>query len=299
MIASPEDLERWFRTSGVATPLAASIGPLPTSRAALGRWTSDGPDHAIRDVCAHPGSYRLALMLEPLEARIWAGNTPVWGGTIAAHRFRLCPPAENGRWSRLSGCDIVNLFLPVDLIDQVAAARGDSPLATLSASQFAADRMVSDLVRKMLEAEAMAGPLAAAVCDHLVQVLVAYLLEHYSRLPSQPAQGGLNGARLRRVLRHIAQQPGAHPSNAELAALCGMSGAHFSREFQRAMGVPPHRYLLLQRLQGARAALQHGEARIVDIAQEQGFHSASHFSRAFAAEFGVAPAVFRQRCRMK
>jgi AraC family transcriptional regulator len=293
MIASQQDLERWFRTSGVSTPLAASIGPLPASRAALGRWTSEGPDHVIRDVCVHPGSYRLALMLEPLEARIWAGNTPVWGGTIAAERFRLCPPDEDGRWSRLSGCDIVNLFLPVALVDELAGRRGEHEGA-LCAEQFVSDRIVLDLVRKMLDARALAGTLAPELCDHLVTALVCYLLEHYSQ-PVQAQAGGLGGARLRRVLRHIAQHLETPLPNTELAALCGMSAAHFSREFHRAIGLPPHRYVVNLRLGRACAAMLGSDARIADIAQDNGFHSASHFIRAFTAHYGQSPTAWRAR----
>lgn len=290
---SVEELERWFRLAGVAS-LHACIGPLPGSRASLGRWTSDGPQHAIRAVSPHPGTYRLALMMEPLEARIWHGDTPVWGGTIGANRFRLCPPGEQGRWSQLSGCDIVNLFLPVALVDRLAALRGEEIDTALAASQFTSDRMVFDLVRKMLDARALAGPLAAEMSDHLVTALVCYLLEHYSR-PAQVEASTLGGARLRRVLRHISERLDAPLANAELAALCGMSAAHFSREFHRAVGVPPHRYVLNRRLEQACAALAGGEARIVDIAEELGFHSASHLTRAFTAQYGLSPAAWRTR----
>lgn len=286
-----EELEQWFRMAGVQS-LHACIGPLPGSGAALGRWTSAGPQHAIRSVSPHPGTYRLALMMEPLDARIWHGTTPVWGGTIGANRFRLCPPEEQGRWSQLSGCDIVNVFLPVPLVDRLAAQRGEEIDATLAASQFTSDRMVFDLVRKMLDAQALAGPLAAEMCDHLVMALACYLIEHYSR-PAQAEASKLGGTRLRRVLRHIAQHLDTPLANAELAALCGMSAAHFSREFHRAVGLPPHRYVLTRRLELACAALANGEARIVDIAEELGFHSASHFTRTFTAQYGVSPAAWR------
>lgn len=290
---SVEELERWFRKAGV-NALHACIGPLPASRAALGRWASDGPDLAIRKVCPHPGTYRLALMMEPLDARIWDGSAPVWGGTIGAKRFRLCPPGEQGSWRQLSGCDIVNVFLPVSLLDRLAAQRGEETDAVLAASEFTSDHLVYDLVRKMLDARALAGPLAAEMCDNLVTVLACYLLEHYSR-PVPTAASTLGGARLRRVLRHIAEQRGTLPGNAELAALCGMSAAHFSREFHRAVGLPPHRYVLTRRLERACAALASSSARIVDIAEEAGFSSASHFTRAFTAQYGTAPAAWRAR----
>ncbi|WP_035374431.1 helix-turn-helix domain-containing protein [Pseudoduganella violaceinigra] len=290
---SVEELERWFRIAGVNS-LHACIGPLPETRAALVRWASDRPEHAIRSVGPHPGTYRLALMLEPLDARIWQGDKPFWGGTIGANRFRLCPPAEQGRWCQLSACDIVNLFLPVRLLDRLAQQRGEEASVSLAASPFTSDRTVFDLVRKMLDAQALAGPLASEMCDHLVSALACYLLEHYS-LPSQAEASSLGGARLRRVLRHIADHLDSPLPNAGLAGLCGMSAAHFSREFHRAVGLPPHRYVLTRRLEQACNALSCGNARIADVAEAFGFHSASHFIRAFTAQYGLSPAAWRAR----
>ncbi len=297
MMESTEDLRRWFLQSGVAAPLDACIGPLPRSKAALGRWSSEHADHVIHAMSPHPGSYRLSLMLSPLEARIWDGDTPVWGGMISANRFRICPPGEQGQWSRLSGCDIVNLFIPVELVDYLGGLRDDSASNALVANVFIQDRMVLDLVQKMLAAQAMAGQLAQEACDGLVTALVCYLLEHYTRPTSQSERSGLGGSRLRRVLRHMAQHSGEAVSNGELAALCGMSGAHFSREFRRAVGLPPHQYMMKLRLERASAALLSEQARVLDIAQKYGFTNASHFSRVFASHYGMSPTVFRHQQR--
>jgi AraC family transcriptional regulator len=76
-----------------------------------------------------------------------------------------------------------------------------------------------------------------------------------------------------------------------------MSAAHFSREFRRAVGLPPHQYMVKLRLERARDALLNADDRIVDIAQECGFADASHFSRAFATHFGMSPTSFRYQHR--
>jgi len=297
MIKSTEDLQHWFKMSGVEDPLDTCIGPLPRSKASLVRWSSAFPDQTIRPMSPHPGSYRLSLMLAPLEARIWADNAPVWGGMIAANRFRICPPGECGLWSRLSGCDIVNIFIPIDLVDHLGKLRGESSGTTLGARLFVQDRMVLDLVHKMLDAQSMAGPLAQEACDGLMTTLVCYLLEHYTKPLDQVELSGLAGVRLRRVLAHIAESSAESVPNAELAALCGMSPAHFSREFRRAVGLPPHQYMMKLRLERAREALLSADGRIVDIAQDCGFTNASHFSRAFSTQFGLSPANFRYQHR--
>ncbi len=294
-IDTPEILKDWFHRSGVHDPLHTCIGPLPTSRASIVRWTSDRPDAMIQTISPHLNDYRIAVMMEPVDARIWQQGRPVWGGVIAAERFRICPPGTGNQWSRLSSCDIVNLFVPASLVDSLGALRETGAPLTLGARQFTSDRYVMETVRRMLNAGVMAGPLQSQFCDGLMVALLSYLLEHYSQ-PQQPAQAStLGGARLRRVLAYMDQHLGEAVSNQQLADLCAMSPAHFSREFHAALGLPPHRYLMKMRLEKARDLLLAGGHAMADIADLCGFHDGSHFSRAFTRHFGAPPARFRQQ----
>ena len=293
-IDSPEVLRDWFLRSGADTPLRTCIGPLPNSGAFIVRWTSNQPDEMIQTVCSHLNDYRIAVMLEPVDAHIWQHGHHVWGGTIAAERFRICPPSTASQWSRLSSCDIVNLFVPAALIDKLSILCG-TPLS-LSASEFTLDRHVMELVRHMLNAEIMTGPLRPQYCDGLMMTLLSYLLEHYCRPAVITQSSTLGGPRLRRVLEHMSKHLTAGISNRELATLCCMSEAHFSREFHLALGMPPHRYLMKLRLERARTMLLAGNHTVADIADACGFHDISHFSRIFSRHFGTSPARFRHQC---
>ncbi len=299
-IHSPAQLRHWFQRSGVANPLRTCLGPLPATGAAVVRWSDQLPDLTIQTVSPHPDSYRIAVMFEPLESQIWMGEHPIWGGMIAANRFRICAPGTSNRWRRLSGCDIANVFIPIDTVEAFGRQRGDERAGTVLASTlFVPDRQVLDLVGKMVEAESLAGPLAASFCDSLVQALLGYLLEHYAGPPAPAEPGGLSAARLRRVKEHMARHLAEEIPVATLAQLCAMSEAHFSREFRRGAGMPPHQYLMKLRLERAREALLAGEQPITDIAGDCGFNHASHFSRAFAQRYGMPPANYRreQRCK--
>ena len=297
MIDNAEDLQRWFKLSGVPDPLAACMGPLPRSGASLARWTSKLVDQSIRTMQPHSGNYRLSLMLAPLEARIWAGRKPVHGGMIGANRFRICPPGDRGLWSQMSSCDIVNIFIPTELVDRLGTLQDPDADPALGARSFGQDRMVLDLVHKMLDAQVMSGGLAQEACDGLMTTLVCHLLDRYAKPADRMDAGGLAGIRLRRVLKHIADSSGEAVPNAELADLCGMSPAHFSREFRRAVGLPPHQYMMKLRLERAREALLAHDARVLDVAQDCGFSDASHFSRAFSGQYGMSPATFRSQQR--
>ncbi|MFZ6745108.1 helix-turn-helix domain-containing protein [Undibacterium sp. JH2W] len=293
-IDSHEGLVEWFRRGGVKGPLRNCIGPLPMSRASIVRWSSDKPDTTIQTIGAHANNYRIAVLLEPLESQIWNGERAVCGGMIGANRFRICPPESQGRWRRLSSCDIVNIFIPTTAISALGRLRNSAAPSALADTSFTPDRVVLDLVWKLLNAQMLAGSLAQQFCDSMMTALMAYLLENYSQpLPGQKPSS-LCGTRLQKVLAHISESVAEDVSIAALADSCSMSESHFSREFRKAVGLPPHQYVMKLRLERASLALLEGDARIIDIAFSLGFNNVSHFSRAFAMRYGLPPANFRR-----
>lgn len=294
---TPDALKDSFRRQGATDPLRTCIGPLPASGAAIVRWTADGADSAIRGIVPHPDSYRVAIQLEPTESEVWNENAPVWSGVIGANRFRVCMPGAKGRWHRLSGCDIVNIFIPTATVQAMAAACGHD-LSTLSSNWLAPDRVVMDLTLKLLEADTLAGAWAPHFRDHITSALVAYLLQQHAQMPAASATSSLAGSRLQRILAYMAERMAEEISVVELADACAMSASHFSREFHKSVGMPPHQYLMKLRIEHARERLLGSDARIIDVALELGFTNASHFARAFARRYGVAPAAFRQLARV-
>jgi AraC-like DNA-binding protein len=81
----------------------------------------------------------------------------------------------------------------------------------------------------------------------------------------------------------------------DLARAAGLSRAHFSREFRRAFGEPPHAYLLTRRLERAAALLRGTDRSVADICFSVGLHSVGSFTSSFTRMFGVSPTVYRAR----
>jgi AraC-like DNA-binding protein len=78
-----------------------------------------------------------------------------------------------------------------------------------------------------------------------------------------------------------------------LARAARLSPAHFSREFQRAFGETPHRYLLTRRLERAAALLRTTDRTVADICVTVGLRSVGSFTTSFGRMFGVSPTAFR------
>jgi transcriptional regulator GlxA family with amidase domain len=84
---------------------------------------------------------------------------------------------------------------------------------------------------------------------------------------------------------------------ARLAAVSGVSPAHFARSFKAAFGAPPHRYLLTRRLERAKALLRDTDAPIIEIALQTGWNSLGAFGRTFRDVLDCSPSELRLRER--
>jgi AraC family transcriptional regulator len=114
---------------------------------------------------------------------------------------------------------------------------------------------------------------------------------------SRPAPAPLHAvARVTEIVRMIERCPGAELTLARLAGEAGLSPYHFLRTFEQVTGVTPHQYVLRVRLREAAARLAAEPAAVIDVAYDCGFGDVSNFNRAFRAEFGVSPRIYRTMC---
>ena len=81
----------------------------------------------------------------------------------------------------------------------------------------------------------------------------------------------------------------------DLARAAGLSRAHFSRQFRRAFGEPPHAYLLTRRLERAAALLRSTDHSVAEICFSVGLKSVGSFTTSFTRTFGVSPTVYRRQ----
>jgi AraC-like DNA-binding protein len=78
-----------------------------------------------------------------------------------------------------------------------------------------------------------------------------------------------------------------------LARAAHLSPAHFSREFRRAFGETPHRYLLTRRLERAAELLRNTDRGIMEICLAVGLRSVGSFTTSFGRAFGLSPTAYR------
>jgi AraC-like DNA-binding protein len=125
--------------------------------------------------------------------------------------------------------------------------------------------------------------------------------EHFSaslQLPSITSnRGGLAPSILRRIRAHIDAHLAEKIDIDQLAKLAGLSTSHFSRAFKQCMGLSPHHYLLVQRIDRAAALIKNTDCALIDIALDTGFSDQCHLTRMFVRQMHETPMAYRRRHR--
>lgn len=132
--------------------------------------------------------------------------------------------------------------------------------------------------------------------DELSLTVAANALRLSAGMASDRRGSPLNAeARVAHAVRTIDRHPAGTWTLGRLASAARLSPYHFLRTFTHLTGVTPHQYVLRARLRHAAVRLVRETGSVLDIALDCGFGDASNFTRAFRAEFGVRPLLYRQR----
>ena len=126
-----------------------------------------------------------------------------------------------------------------------------------------------------------------------LSLLLQFVIQ-LNRLTDRPSESYSSSAAstlTNRLIDYISRHYQSPLSLDSLASAFYVSKYHLSHEFQRAMGISLHRYIILKRLVMARQLLMQGESPS-NIFDQCGFQDYSKFYRAFKAEYGVSPRQF-------
>lgn len=91
------------------------------------------------------------------------------------------------------------------------------------------------------------------------------------------------------IEKHIAESMTVHA----LARFVYLTSHCFSRAFKRSFGIPPHRYIIQQRIERGKTLLAGPAWSIAEIGLFLGFSQTSSFSAAFQKITGLSPTEYR------
>jgi len=105
--------------------------------------------------------------------------------------------------------------------------------------------------------------------------------------------GRIPPARLKHALDYIESHIDQQTHLSDLAQTASMSLFYFARLFKNSMGVSPHRYVAMRRIERAKEMLRRSDRSVFEIGLGVGCLDAKHFRVRFHREVGVSPSEFR------
>ncbi len=240
-------------------------------------------------------AYVVCILYQPLVHELWLAGKPVPVGrmpfgTISAVSLEQEPTAYYG--GRL---DSLQIYVPKESLAAMAED-GDIPLIReLVVPNGTIDPVayqLSLLMRPAIEHPEQANLL---FLSGLMEALYGHLSARYGNvsIKSVRLKGGLSPRDLMRAKDLIDTNLAGAVSLSVLAKECGMSPNHFARAFKQSTGVPPHRWLLLRRVELAMSLIELGEMTMPEVALSTGFADQSHLIRVFSKIVGATPKVWK------
>ncbi|MFC5435141.1 AraC family transcriptional regulator [Rhodanobacter umsongensis] len=181
------------------------------------------------------------------------------------------------------------LYVDPDLLSQALADIGGGTHAPLA---FAAPVFADERLRRLFDAafaHALSnGPHDAMACETAILHLAAGMRANAAAC-EKTAPGP--AAPIRRARERIDDDPTAPLTLTSLAGEARLSRYQLLRGFARELGLPPHAYLLQQRIALARRLIRSGHT-LAETAALAGFFDQSHLTRCFTRQFGITPSRY-------
>jgi AraC family transcriptional regulator len=176
---------------------------------------------------------------------------------------------------------------------QVRAALGAKP-PRLAAPHACVDPFIREIGNALRNELVHGHAVAGAALESLAGLVAIQLARRYPAAPASAAPAaGLPQHKLKRVQEYVENHLCEAIRVEQLAAEVHMSPFHFARMFKKATGQPPHLYVVMRRVERAKALLCSGETELIHLTAQIGFRTQGHFTGVFRRYTGYTPGAFR------
>lgn len=156
------------------------------------------------------------------------------------------------------------------------------------------DDRLTTLLQALREEVREGCPSGQLYAESMSLALLAYLAGRYaSPRHSDDSETPLSRDQRRGLVDYIRANLTNSISVSELAGLVHMSPSHFARSFKVSFGVSPYRFVMQERIEGAKDMLASTAMTSSQVSTSFGFSSQSHFIKVFRQFTGVTPRQYR------
>ena len=247
-------------------------------------------------------AFVISIHLTPAAERgcdIWVDDRHV--------RMKKWPPGgvgiydleSNPRTCNPGPVDWVHYHVPRAMLDAFAEDAEARRIRTLESMHGRVDPVLHQMTQMMLPFVDSPQSFSELFLDYFRLLFCAHVAHTYA--PSFGARreyrGGLAPWQKRRATELLAEHLDGSLRLATLASQCGLSVSHFAKSFRQSFRTSPHRYLILQRVERAKALLLRSACPLSEVALQTGFSDQAAFSRTFGAVVGTPPGQWRRQAQ--
>lgn len=275
----------------------AQPGQAPSTAAHFRR---DRPDLGITAPNLRDDALMAVVNLRPREgSELWCDERHIAATPVGIGDLRMFDQRRSWVANLQLPFETINFFIPLSafdsLADELRAPRLDDD-APFAQGAPVHDEVMLHLARSLGPAFDNPRELSALYAEHVFAAIRLRLAcTHAGLTPGVDRQrGALATWQVARAKAMLLDDLQRNLSLTDLAAGCGLSASYFARGFKRATGLPPHRWLLAQRVKRARSLLETTALSLAEVALDCGFADQSHLTRVFSQSLGVAPGAWRR-----
>lgn len=230
------------------------------------------------------------------EWELWTDEKYTRTGTWPVGGIAMCDLESNSSIRNPGPIDWIHYHIPRATLDALTDDAGIRRAKRLYCVYGTPDPTLHHLTQSILPHLDRPEKFSQLFMDSFTLMVCSHLVGLYAEPNGSISQfkGGLAPWQKRRVMELFQQHMDGEIKLATLAGECGLSVSHFARSFRRSFGTSPHRYLILQRLEIAKALLSETSSQLVEIAAHTGFADQSALTRTFASVIGISPAKWRR-----
>lgn len=259
----------------------------------------DDPASRLSGKLKSEDAYLVSLKLRDYpDCELWERGTFAMKADIRAGATYLYDLKRDPRYLINKPFHSIFFYLPRSALDGIAEQSRTARVGGLSCKPGIGhdDAVVRHISASLREGMRRPGETNQLFVDHMMLALTAHVARVYGDLPpgTEPTRGRLARWQTKRACEMIESTVGGRLSLAQIAAEFGLSAGHFARAFKISTGLPPHQWLLHQRVNAAKRLMTVRELPLSEIAISAGFANQSHFTRVFSAVVGVSPAAWRR-----
>lgn len=230
------------------------------------------------------------------EWELWTDGRYTRTGVWPVGGVAMCDLESNSSIRNPGPIDWIHYHVPRATLDSVTDDAEIPRIKRLQCVYGTSDPALYHLTQLMLPCLNQPEVFSELFVDSFTQMICSHLVGRYGQVREvvHLFKGGLTPWQKRRVVELFHQHLDGDLKLATLAEECRLSVSHFARSFRKSFGTSAHRYLILQRVEIAKALLSETNNSLVEIAAQTGFSDQAALTRTFASVVGATPARWRR-----